>query len=69
MTYAELWRVGVLRDGDVELDIVGGAPALELGTDFDDVFDAAARVLLDERLGPDERLDLGVEPVDRKSVV
>lgn len=30
---------------------------------LDDILDTTPRVLLDERLGPDQRLDLGVEAV------
>lgn len=55
--------VGVVGDGDDDLDIVGGAAALELRAGLEHVLDAGARVGLDDALDPDERLDLGVEAV------
>lgn len=60
---AEAGGVGVVGDGDDNLDIVGGAAALELGAGLEHVLDAGARVGLDDALDPDEGLDVGVEAV------
>ena len=60
---AEARGVGVVGDGDDDLDIVGRGAALELGLGLEHVLDAGARVGLDDALDPDERLDLGVEAV------
>ena len=60
---AEARGVGVVGDGDDDLDVVGRASSLELGLGLEHVLDAGARVGLDEALDPDEGLDLGVEAV------
>lgn len=60
---SEPGRVGVVGDGDDDLDVVGGAAALELGLGLEHVLDARARVRLDQALDPDQGLDLGVEAV------
>eukprot|EP00053_Salpingoeca_punica_P017751 m.171606 g.171606 ORF g.171606 m.171606 type:complete len:404 (-) comp17279_c0_seq1:208-1419(-) len=59
----ELWRVGVAGHGDDNLHVVGGGPPLELALGLDEVLDAAVRVPLNDRLDPDQRLDLGAEAV------
>lgn len=60
---AEAGAVGVVGDGHDDLDVVGGAAALELGAGFEHVLNAGARVGLDDGLDPDKGLDLGVEAV------
>ncbi len=60
---AEARRVGVVGDGNDNLDVVGGATALELGAGLEHVLDARPAVGLDNALDPDERLDLRVEAV------
>ena len=60
---AEARRVGVLGHGHHDLDVVGGAAALELGARLEHELDARARVQAHVRLDPHQRLDLRVEPV------
>lgn len=60
---AEARGVGIVGDGDDDLDVVGGGAALELGLGLEKVLDTGARVGLDGALDPDEGLDLGVEAV------
>lgn len=60
---SEPGRIGIVWHRDVQFDIVGGRPALELSFDFDDVFDTAAAVRLNQSLCPDERFHLGIQPV------
>ncbi len=55
----ELWRAGVVGDGDDDLHVVGGGPPLELGLCLDHVLHAGVRVTLDHRLDPDQGLNLG----------
>src|SRR3569833_126005 len=59
----EARRVGVVRHGHDDFDVVGGAAALELGPGLQHVLYPAAAVGLDDALDPDQRLDLGVEAV------
>lgn len=60
---AEARRVGVVGNGDNDLDIVGRASSLELGPSLEHIFNARARVRLDGALDPDQGLDLRVEAV------
>lgn len=60
---AEAGRVGVVRHGDDDLDVVSGTAALELRLGLEQVLDTRAGMRLDDALDPDERLDLGVETV------
>ena len=59
----EAGAIGVVGDGDDDLDIVGRAAAFELRFGLEEILDARAAVILDHALNPDQWLDLGVEPV------
>jgi hypothetical protein len=56
-THPELGTVGIIWNGDEDLNVVGGASSLELGLAFDDVLDPAPSMTFDGGLDPYERLD------------
>lgn len=60
---AEARAVGVVGDGDNDLDVVCSAAALELGAGLEHVLDTGAGMGLDDAFDPDKGLDLGVEAV------
>jgi len=54
----ELWRVGVARNVDEDLDVVGRRPSLELRLGLHHDLHPGVRVPLNHGLDPDQRLDL-----------
>ena len=54
----ELWRVGVVGDGNENFHVVGRRPALELRLGLDHKLHSGVSVSLNDGLDPNERLNL-----------
>lgn len=56
VAYPKLWTVGIIRHGDMNLDIVCGTFPLELSSNFDHIFHPAPSMTLHASFYPYERL-------------